>query len=146
MQANFEIKPLLRAKNIKNAAQLVAYSFDYNVVIMELLPGKDVTKFSYSNVPEYSDRDIIQLIETVKELDQNDIVIDPKPSNFIYDEKNGFSVLDFHLKKTNNNSLPESIIDLSTVLTTGKYEDHILSRSDYEDPNYKEKLAKQTIE
>ena len=69
-QANFEIKPLLRAEGIEHAAQLTAYSFEHKAVTMELLPGTDVTNFSPENAPEYSDEDIVQLIETVQKLDR----------------------------------------------------------------------------
>ena len=139
-QANFEIKPLLRAKGIDHAAQLVAYSFEHKVVIMELLPGTDVTNFSPENAPEYSDDDIVQLIETVQELDRNGIVIDPKPSNFLYDEKEGFSVLDFHLKHSGTNySLADSIMDLP--LSARKW-----PKLDYKADDYKERSAEQSIE
>jgi hypothetical protein len=140
-QANFEIKPLLRADGIEHAAQLAAYSFEHKVVIMELLPGTDVTNFSPENAPEYSDEDIAQLIETVQELDRNGLVIDPKPSNFLYDEKEGFSVLDFHLKEGDHYSLADSIMSLRIALTERKW-----PRLDYKADDYQEKSAEQSIE
>ena len=140
-QANFEIKPLLRAEGIEHTAQLVAYSFEHKVVVMELLPGTDVTNFLPENAPEYSNEDIVQLIETVQELDRNGIVIDPKPSNFLYDKKEGFSVLDFHLKEAHKESLADSIISLRLALTTRKW-----PRLDYKANDYEEKLAEQNIE
>lgn len=121
IQANFELKPLLRAKGLENVAQLVAYSFEDNVVIMELLPGSDVTSFNFENKPQYSDEEIIQLIKTVKNLDQRGIMIDPKPSNFLYDKENGFSILDFHLRGSNSwYTFEKSIMDLKHVIT-GSY-------------------------
>jgi len=138
-QANFEIKPLLRAKGINHAAQLVAYSFEDNVVIMELLPGTDVTNFSPENSPEYSDENIVQLIETVQELDKNGLVIDPKPSNFLYDENKGFSVLDFHLKQARQ--LADSVMDLRIALTARKW-----PKLDYKADDYEKKSAEQNIE
>lgn len=139
-QVNFEIKPLLRAKGIPHTAQLVSYSFEDGVVVMELLPGKDVTSFTPEKAPEYSDEDIIQLIETVRELDTKGLVIDPKPSNFIYDQKQGFSILDYHLK-TGNYKLSQEIMDLRLALTTRKFE-----QVDYKAPGYAEKAETQTIE
>lgn len=140
-QANFEIKPLLRAEGIEHTAQLAAYSFEHGVVIMELLPGTDVTNFSPENAPEYSDEDIVQLIETVQELDRNGLVIDPKPSNFLYDEKEGFSVLDFHLKRAHHGALVDSIMSLRIALTARKW-----PRLDYKADDYDEKSAEQNIE
>lgn len=139
-QANFEIKPLLHAKGIDHAAQLVAYSFKYKVVIMELLPGTNVTSFSPKNAPEYSDEDIVQLIETIQELDRNGLKIDPKPSNFLYDEKKGFSVLDFHLKN-GGRCLADLIMDARGVLTARNW-----PRLDYEADDYDEKSAEQSLE
>ncbi len=141
-QANFEIKPLIRAKDIPHTSQLVSYSFEDNVVIMELLPGTDVTNFTPEEAPQYSDEDIIQLIDTVIELDARGLVIDPKPSNFMYDREKGFSVLDYHLKNTGSRyRLPQEIIDLRYGLTTRKFE-----RLDWKSPGYDEKERAQTIE
>lgn len=141
IQSNFEIKPLLRAKDIPHTAQLESYSFADGVVIMELLPGTDVTKFIPEAAPEYPDEHIIQLIETVKELDANGIMIDPKPSNFLYDQEQGFSVLDYHLKNKGDYGLPQQIIGLRSALTARKFE-----RLDYKAPDYEEKAKEQSIE
>ena len=141
-QANFEIKPLLKAKGIPHTAQLVCYSFEDGVVIMELLPGTDVTNFTPENDPFYSDSDIIQLIETIKIMDSEGLVIDPKPSNFMYDEEEGFSILDYHLKDPNSRyALPQEIMSLGNMLSTRKIE-----YLDYKDPDYEKKSKIRTIE
>jgi hypothetical protein len=141
-QANFEIKPLLRAKNIPHAAQIVSYSFEDGVVIMELLPGTVVTNFTPEEAPEYSDENIIQLIDTVRELDSKGLTIDPKASNFMYDQEQGFSILDYQLKNSASKyGLPQEIIGLRLAFTARK-----LERLDYDDPNFKEKANVQAIE
>lgn len=141
-QQNFEIKPLIRAKGIPHTSQLVSYSFEDNVVIMELLPGTDVTNFKIENKPNYTDEEIIQLIEIVKDLDSNGLMIDPKPSNFIYDKEQGFSVLDYHLKNSESGfKLPQEIMSLRVALTTVD-----LDWPDYKEPNYKERIKSQSIE
>lgn len=143
-QVSFEIKPLLRAKGIPHTAQLVGYSFEDGVVIMELLPGTDVTNFTPEGAPEYSDENIIQLIDTVREMDVKGLVIDPKPSNFMYDKEQGFSILDYHLKNVKSRyGLPQQIINLMGVLTAGKYK---LLNYDYKDTDYEEKARAQAIE
>tara|TARA_Y100000031_G_scaffold154518_1_gene202461 strand:- start:54 stop:1157 length:1104 start_codon:yes stop_codon:yes gene_type:complete len=141
-QANFEIKPLLRAKGIEHTAQLESYSFEDGVVIMELLPGTDVSNFTPEEAPEYADEHIVQLIDTVRELDERGLVIDPKPSNFMYDPEQGFSVLDYHLKHDGERyGLPQAIMDLKVALTERKFE-----RLDYNAPDYEEKAKAQAIE
>ncbi|PIR46304.1 MAG: hypothetical protein COV07_04365 [Candidatus Vogelbacteria bacterium CG10_big_fil_rev_8_21_14_0_10_45_14] len=141
-QANFEIKPLIRAKDIPHTSQLVSYSFEDGVVIMELLPGTDVTNFTPEESPEYSDEHIIQLIDTVRELDAKGLVIDPKPSNFMYDPEQGFSVLDYHLKNSGSRyGLPQEVVSLKIALTARKFE-----LLDYKAPEYEEKSKAQAIE
>lgn len=141
-QANFEIKPLIRAKDIPHTSQLVCYSFEDGVVIMGLLPGTDVTNFTPEEAPEYSDEHIIQLIDTVRELDAKGLVVDPKPSNFMYDSEQGFSVLDYHLKHVGGRyGLPREVMDLRIGLTARKFEP-----LDYQAPDYEEKAEAQSIE
>lgn len=138
IQANFETKPLLQARGVENVAQLVSYSFADGVVIMELLHGTDVTNFTPENAPEYSEENITKLIETVIELDKKGIVIDPKPSNFMYDEEHGFSVLDFHIKNPkSDHTLADSIMDLRLALSFRKW-----PYIEYNTPEYK----KQSVE
>ncbi len=141
-QANYEIKPLIRAKDIPHTSQLVSYSFEDGVVIMELMPGIDVTNFTPEEAPEYSDEHIIQLIDTVRELDAKGLVIDPKPSNFMYDREHGFSILDYHLKHHGGGyGLPQQIMDLKVGLAARKFE-----KLDYKAPDYKNKANAQAIE
>lgn len=140
-QVNFEIKPLIRARGIPHTSQLVSYSFEDSVVIMELLPGTVVTDFTPEDAPEYSDENIIQLIDTVRELDANGLVIDPKASNFMYDKEQGFSVLDYHLKQAGGNyGLPQEIISLQHALTAGKF-----APQDYKTPYSEENGRTWTI-
>jgi len=139
-QANFETKPLIKAQGIENTAQLVTSSFADGVVIMELLPGKDITKFTLENQPEYSDENIKKLIQTVINLYDKGITIDPKPSNFLYDEKAGFSILDFHLSN-GSSSIGEIVMWLKIALTYRNF-----PYLDYEANDYKEKSKAQSLE
>ncbi len=139
-QANFETKPLLQARGIENVAQLVSYSFADGVVIMELLHGTDVTKFKPENAPKYSDEHIEKLIQTVIDLYNKGITIDPKASNFMYDEINGFSILDFHLSN-GGSSLGEIVMWLKVALTHRDF-----PYLDYKADDYDEKSKKQDIE
>ena len=68
--------------------------------------------------------------------------IDPKPSNFMYAQEQGFSVLDYHLKNSvSKYGLAQEIIDLRHGLTARKFEP-----LDYEAPDYEEKVKAQAIE
>lgn len=137
-QQNFERKPIERAKGIAHAAQLTCYSFQDQVVIMEMLTGKDVTSLKPEEMPLYPDEHVIQLIEKVKELDAKGIVIDPKPSNFMYDPKEGFSILDFHIKRGTHSNIETQLMWLRTVLAARDF-----GKPDYKDD---EKMRLQSIE
>ncbi len=139
VQSNFEIKPLIRAMGFQsNVAQLAAYSFEDGVVIMEQLPGKEITKFDKTNPIEYTDDQVIALIKTVVELDKRGIIIDPKASNFLYDREKGFSVLDYQLRGEDSEySLGRHVFSLLVPLA------HYKSPNlDYRDPDYEEKADK----
>lgn len=142
---NFDIKPLLRAKGIPHTAQLAAYSFEDNVIIMGLLPGKNAGSLAPEEAPMsmYKDDKIIQLIDTVIALDAHGIAIDPNPDNFMYDSVQGFSVLDYHLKNShlNPDELSKEIIDLRRLLTERNFE-----LLDHKDPDYEEKARAQKVE
>jgi hypothetical protein len=121
-QNNFEMAPLLRSKGLPHTAQLVAFSLADGVKIMELLPGQDISKFTPETAPEYPEEQIVQLIETILNLEKNGITIDPKASNFFYDKEKGFSILDFHLSNGNGFCAPEQqVMSLRHALTARKY-------------------------
>lgn len=122
-QANFEIKSLLRAKGIPRTSQLVSYSFEDGVVIMELLPGKDITNLTLGeDAQNITDEHLEQLIDTVRELDAKGLIIDSNPSNFMYDPEQGFSVLDYNLKEGwSEYELPQAAMDTLKANTCSAY-------------------------
>lgn len=138
-QMEHELNPLLQAKNIPHTIQLISYSFEDGVIITELLPGKNLADFTPEETPLYSDKQIIQLIDTVRKLNTNGLQIDPKPSNFIYHPEKGFSLLDFQPKK--NYTLPQQIIDLNIAFAARKFE-----QLDYNSPDYEEKRRVQKVQ
>jgi len=141
-QANYEIKPLILAEGIPHTSQLACYSFEDGVVVMGLLGGTDVTNLPPEKALEYSDGHIIQLIDTVQKLDAKGLDIDPKPSNFMYDPEEGFSVLDYHLKHSGGRyGLPQKIMDLRFALMARGFE-----KLNYKDTDYVEKEKTQDIE
>ncbi len=142
VQSNFEIKPLLKADGIEHVSQFVCHSFEDGVVIMELLPGTDVTNFTAENAPEYTDKDLEQLIDTVVQLESAGLVIDPKASNFLYSPDSGFSVLDYHLQRGNSGHIiGKSIMNLMHALTYRPY-----IPIDWDAPDSDEKIKMSTID
>lgn len=92
---------LMSARGIPHVPQLVAYSDDETVVVMTKMPGLD--PYDYRDrqipVPEYTDQQVEELLNTAILLENRGIEIDPKPSNFLYDPKEGFSIIDFPRRK-----------------------------------------------
>ncbi len=88
-----QLEVLQKAKGLANTSQLVTYSFEDNVIVMELLPGDELS--NCNKRPDYTDNHIRDLIGLVIELDKRGLSIDPKQSNFMYDKEQGFSILDY---------------------------------------------------
>jgi len=142
VQSNFEIKPLLKADGIEHVSQFVCHSFEDGVVVMELLPGTDVTNFTSENAPEYTEKDLEQLVDTVVKLESAGLVIDPKASNLLYSPESGFSVLDYHLQRENSGHIiGKSIMNLMHALTYRPY-----IPIDWDAPDSDEKIKRSTNE
>lgn len=91
-QNMYEIRPMLITEGIDYVPRLITYSFEDGVKVMTLLPGKPVIKLDVDF--DYPEEHIEQLIHRVLYLHESGIVIDPKPDNIMYDESEGFSILD----------------------------------------------------
>lgn len=115
-QMNFELKPLRKGRGVSNLSQLVTYSFEDAATVMELLPGRNVTEYDSSTRPQYSDAELEGLVGTIDRMHKHGLVSDPKASNFMYDPKAGFSVLDYHINE-HGHSVADSVIELVHALT-----------------------------
>lgn len=141
-QSNFELRALLLAKGIPKVAQLVAYSFEDHAVVMERLPGKDVTQLPSGILEKATERQMVELVRSVQQLADRGLVIDPKPSNFLYDRKNGFSVLDYHIAHEHSSKKAEQVMSLRYALT---WQPNDFSYPDHDDPELKKKIRQEAI-
>lgn len=142
-QANFELRALMLAKGIPRAAQLKAYSFEDQAVVMDRLPGKDVTQLDPAIASKATDQQMADLVKTIQQLAARGLVVDPKPSNFMYDRKAGFSVLDYHTAHANSSKVAEQVMSVRHALTwqldTYKYPEH-------DDPEADKKIRQHSAE
>ncbi len=142
---NFQLKALMRAKDLPHVAQLVSYSYPDKVVVMELLEGINVDDFTVETLPTYSDDHITELIETVKALNSRGIMIDSKKSNFLYESNQGFNVLDYQLNESNY-PLSEQVFELFDVVSFPSkdcpYEDGSIEKKEWLKEFYKTSLPK----
>ena len=148
--AKHEIEPMILAKGIPHTAQLTSCSSEDGVMIMELLPGLNLDQFAWDNAPDYSDEQIIQLIEAVKALDDRGLEIDTHPGNFMHDSKAGFSVLDYGVGQ--GGKLEKMIMSLSYILSAWtmneqnrEFREQKLNELDFDSQEYKEKYNKISI-
>ncbi len=115
-RVEFEALPLQKAQGISNVPVLHSFSILDQVMIMNKLEGKDMSKYPINEKLYIDDETIDSLIKTVIQLHDRGIDIDPKASNFIYEPGNTIQVIDFHLSN-GTSTLPQKIIDLSVSLT-----------------------------
>ena len=119
----FDPKALEGSAGIPNSVQTICYSLSDRAVIMELLPGVNVSKRIVTEKLKYPGRHILQLIETMIALSERGITIDATPANFLYCEKMGFQFLDFNFSEDANTYLVKSIIYLGqNVLVNGIFQ------------------------
>jgi len=97
-----EITALILAKGLEHVSQIIAYSLEDDVIIMEVLPGKRLSDILAEDNIEYSDGHIKELIQTIIDLNKRGVGVESKPKNFTYDSRIGFSIFDLSL-------IPENI-------------------------------------
>lgn len=97
-----EITALILAKGLEHVSQIIAYSLEDDVIIMEVLPGKRLSDILAEDNVEYSDEHIKELIQTIIDLNKREVGVESKPKNFTYDSRIGFSIFDLSL-------IPENI-------------------------------------
>ncbi len=116
-----DIIVLKKGKGIKNIARLVAYSQDDETVITKELPGTNLSKFNSFTKPNYSNKEITNLIQTIKEMFENGIEPDVCATNLMYDPKEGISILDY-ISTNKWSEMPTSIIGIipALIFTTEK--------------------------
>lgn len=100
---------LVQAEGIDNVVSLVAFSPEENVTVMPLIEGTEITKYPERILPQFQRDHVKALIETIIQLEQRGLAIDPKPSNFIYDPEVGFKVLDFQVRQSPLGNLADQL-------------------------------------
>jgi hypothetical protein len=87
-------------RGIPHLEQIVAASYEEGVTVAEIMPGKDVGDLSLDEILGISDEQLSEFADTLIIANEGNIEIDPKPSNFLYDPKEGYGVVDYHPAKS----------------------------------------------
>ncbi len=87
------------AKDIPRLEHIVAASYEDGATIAEIMPGKEVSYLTAGEIHQVTDAQLEELVDTVVLAEQRGIVIDPKPSNVLYDPEAGYSIVDITSSK-----------------------------------------------
>jgi hypothetical protein len=92
-----DLEAMRVAKDAEHVSKLVAYSQKDKTLVMKFLPGKNFTQLSKEEKPQLTDEEIKSIFQIIIDLQKKGIEPDPDSKNFLYDEKEGFSVIDYHI-------------------------------------------------
>lgn len=82
------------AHGVPHLEQVVAISYDDGIVVSELMPGREIGRLSAEEIKAVSTPQLNQLLETIQTMHQKGISFDPKPSNLLFDQQQGFGIID----------------------------------------------------
>lgn len=86
-------------QGVPHLEQIVAASYEDGVTVAEIMPGKEVGRLSVDEIRSITDEQLSDLVDTIVAARERDIEIDPKVSNFFYDQYAGFGIVDYHSAK-----------------------------------------------
>lgn len=86
-------------EGVKGLEQAVAASTDENVIISQFIPGNTVDGLTKKDYLALTADHVQSFIDTVQEVTANDVNIDVSPGNFIFNEQDGFTVIDYKAKE-----------------------------------------------
>ena len=83
------------SKGVPHLEQIVAASYEDGVTVAELMPGAELGKLTMEDIQSITDEQLAEFVGTLSEANRRGIHIDRSPSNFFYDQDEGFGVIDF---------------------------------------------------
>lgn len=92
------VTALLHGRGIKGLEQIVAGSYQDGVVVSERAPGSSLKELLASNpegVNNIPDAHLTQLLTLFEQMQERGLVADVNHGNLIYDEKQGFTLVDY---------------------------------------------------
>lgn len=101
------------AKEVPGVPHLIAYSYDDRVMIQDLVAGRSLNKITQAECPPPTEEQIKKLLETILALHRKGVATDINAGNFMYDEKTGYSIIDYTL-----DTEPEGFIQRMKGLAT----------------------------
>lgn len=98
------INGAILGRSVPHLEQIVAASYEDGVTVAEMMHGKEVSDLEVDDIQKITDSQLEDLFATLKIASERGIEIDPKPSNFFYDETEGFGIVDYCSSKEKGKS------------------------------------------
>lgn len=135
-----------RAKDIDGVSHLYAADLDNNIAVMNLVPGTLADKMSFAEKDAIPTEHLEAAIAKAIEMFKKGLMIDPKPSNFLYDKDKGFGFIDYRSRvHSQYDTLSNQVMGLTTMLQVVTDNDTYQTLT-YGTPEYAAFNAKRTAE
>jgi hypothetical protein len=114
-----KVRAALRGQGIPHLEQIVGVSYEKGRTISEVMPGIELTKLSAAELARHiTDDQLDTYIRTIISAYKAGIIIDPKPSNVLYDTQEGFGIIDYN----EHTAVPgRSDVTLADMIRYGAY-------------------------
>lgn len=112
-----EMRAARFGQNIDGISHIVAMDIDNRIGVMNYVPGRVPEKMSKEEMALIPDEHIRAAIDKSIEMYEAGLAVDPKQSNFLYDAKNGFGIIDYSaFSKKHEMSKSDQVFFLASVL------------------------------
>ncbi len=91
---NSHLAGAVLAKGISHLEQIVAASFEKGITIADVIPGRQFGELSVTEIKQITNEQLEEFIDTIILANKRGIKFDQKPSNYLYDSKFGFGIVD----------------------------------------------------
>lgn len=95
-QLDINVSGAIKGRGIPHLEQMVALSYADRATISELMPGVPMDKVTIESMVSITDAQLADFAKTLVIAHERGVAIDPKASNFLYDEQEGIGILDYH--------------------------------------------------
>ena len=115
LKTNRRMQTYARAKGIDGLEQCVAVSFEPSLLVSEFVEGNQLYAMSLAERQAIPEEHFEKLKKAIEEARKADIDIDYNTDNFIYNPKNGFTVLDYRDGMGSPNSEENNLDDIGEL-------------------------------
>lgn len=112
-----DVRAFNRAKDIEGISHLIAMDLDTKRSVMNLVPGIEAPRLTSEERLAIPKEHMAGVIDKSLELYNAGIHIDPKPSNFLYDQDKGFGIIDYGVLDNSEWTRAAQVMGTTRMLT-----------------------------